>query len=300
MELKALAVFADLAEDLHFSRVAERHAMSPSTLSRLVQRLEQEVGQPLLARDNRNASLTPTGKLLLDFAQHTLGQWQQFNNQLASQAEQLTGAASLYCSVTASHSLLSRILANLARQHAGIDIRVHTGDQALSIERVLAGHEDFAIAARPDRLDAALDFKVLSTSRLLLIGPAQDCALADQLRVMQDSGNWDWSALPWIVPEQGLVRQRLLGWLKQQQVRPNIYTEVTGNEAIVSMVGLGLGVGLVPELVITNSPAFASIAPLSGPSRAVESFQQFDIGLCVLKRRLVEPLIAAVWSGSGC
>lgn len=45
---------------------------------------------------------------------------------------------------------------------------------------------------------------------------------------------------PIIIPEEGLLKERLNLWFNEQGIKPNIYAEVKGNEAIVSMVSLGL------------------------------------------------------------
>ncbi len=299
MDYRSLQIFVDLAHELHFASVAERYNMSPSTLSRTIQRLELELGEPLLARDNRNASLTPTGEAFCAYAQKALDEWSAFTTSLASQQRRLSGTVSLYCSVTASHSLLSGVIARLDEQHSGIELKLHTGDQALSLSRVLEGDEDFAIAAKPEKLDPRLLFKTLSTSRLVLIGPAKPCLLERQLVAMRSGERWDWTSLPWIMPERGLVRKRLDHWLRAHHLRPPVYAEVSGNEAIVSMVGLGLGIGLVPELVIASSPASASIAVIDAPDMHKLTTQAFDVGLCVQKRRLQEPIIDAVWSAAG-
>ena len=73
---------------------------------------------------------------------------------------------------------------------------------------------------------------------------------------------------------------------------------MTGHEAIVSMVALGCGVGLVPKLVLTSSPVFDSIQILDDDREThAQLLADVEIGLCVLKRRINEPLINAVWLG---
>ena len=62
-------------------------------------------------------------------------------------------------------------------------------------------------------------------------------------------------------------------------IKPNIYASVSGHEAIVSMVGLGFGVGLVPELVINNSPLKDKIQILN----VEPALQPFAIGLCAVE-----------------
>lgn len=313
MDTKALSVFIDLSQDLHFARTSERHNMSASTLSRLIQRLESEAGRPLLERSNRSVALTSAGERYLDFARQTLAAWRDFQHDTGVANSQPSGSVSLYCSVTASHSVLRNILADLRQQQPRIEIKLHTGDQALSLERLKQGQEDFVIAARPDKLDPQIEFKSLSVSELVIIGPTSPCVVYDQLTMMSKQAVMDWSALPWIVAERGITRSRLDRWFRRQRISPSIYAQVTGHEAIVSMVGLGCGVGLVPKLVLTSSPVFDSIQILEDDTLPVgalkngsppddkESGQKLlsdvEIGLCVLKRRIHEPLINAVWLG---
>ncbi|MGV8481981.1 LysR family transcriptional regulator, partial [Pseudomonas aeruginosa] len=53
MDLRDLKLFLHLAESHHFGRTAKAMHVSPSTLSRQIQRLEEIFGQPLFLRDNR-------------------------------------------------------------------------------------------------------------------------------------------------------------------------------------------------------------------------------------------------------
>ena len=72
MNLKSLSLFQQLATSLHFSQTAQKNHVSPSTLSRVIQRLEEEIGCELLIRDNRSVTLTPAGEKLKAYAA-TLG-----------------------------------------------------------------------------------------------------------------------------------------------------------------------------------------------------------------------------------
>ena len=64
MDLRNLELFLHLADSLHFGKSADAMAVSPSTLSRAIQRLEQETGCILFERDNRSVRLTPAGEKL--------------------------------------------------------------------------------------------------------------------------------------------------------------------------------------------------------------------------------------------
>ena len=64
MDTRALAVFLSVADTLNFSRSGELLHMSVSAVSRTIRRLEDELGQPLLERDNRSVRLTGAGRVL--------------------------------------------------------------------------------------------------------------------------------------------------------------------------------------------------------------------------------------------
>ena len=74
-------------------------------------------------------------------------------------------------------------------------------------------------------------------------------------------------------------------------MNPRIYAQVAGNEAIVSMVSLGLGIGVVPKIVLDNSP-------LADRIRIVEvepTLDPYTLGLVVQKKNLENPLVCAFW-----
>lgn len=300
MDIKQIQIFVDLAKSLHFGKTAMQHNMSPSTLSRTIQRIEEELEVALLLRDNRHVELTDSGIHFLDFAEQTLLSWQQLKRSLEPN-EMLHGSVSLYCSVTASHSLLDGILNAVRAEHPSIDIKLHTGDQALSLQHLKEGLEDFAIAAKPERLDSNIAFKLLSRTELVFIAPKVNQMMSDVLRRrLNDLELTEVQQLPWIVAEQGLTRRYLNQWFKYHKIKPSIYAQVSGHEAIVSMVALGCGIGLVPELVLQSTPVAAQVTcfkPDASKAKAGFSLPPFEVGLAVLKRRLPEPLINAVWSG---
>lgn len=110
MDLRDLKTFLHLAESRHFGRSARAMHVSPSTLSRQIQRLEEDLGQPLFVRDNRTVTLTEAGEELRVFAQQTLLQYQQLRHTIDQQGPLLYGELHIFCSVTAAYSHLPPIL----------------------------------------------------------------------------------------------------------------------------------------------------------------------------------------------
>ena len=75
MDTEDLKIFLHLADTLHFGKTSAACHMSPSTLSRQIQRIEEEVGQQLFERDNRSVLLTESGVQFRKYAKESLGKW---------------------------------------------------------------------------------------------------------------------------------------------------------------------------------------------------------------------------------
>ena len=83
MDFQSLKLFLDLAQTRSFIRTAEKNYMSASTLTRHIQRMEDEIEQPLLVRDNRQVHLTEAGEKFLEFAKQSWADWQAMKNALS-------------------------------------------------------------------------------------------------------------------------------------------------------------------------------------------------------------------------
>ena len=96
MDIRSLELFQHLASSLHFAKTAESMFVSPSTLSRSIQRLEEECGTTLFVRDNRKVKLTDAGSKLLGFSQQILTEWKKVKWQLQQEHQQLQGELSVF------------------------------------------------------------------------------------------------------------------------------------------------------------------------------------------------------------
>lgn len=295
MHNKDLKLFLHLAESLHFGQTGEAMHMSASAVSRGLQKIEKEVGGRLFERDNRSVRLTELGRQFSVYASQSLDQWQSFTESVKRDIEELSGEVSVFCSVTAAYSVLSDLLEPFRRRYPNIDIKLRTGDQADAISHLLNGNDDIAIAARPDKLSPRVQFQTLTHSPLLFIYPSIHCVVQNQIYQHLEQGRpLPWHEIPFIISERGLARTRLQHWFRAQGVKPDIYAQVSGHEAIVSMVGLGFGVGVVPELVLTNSPLKDKVQVLD----VQPSLAPFAVGLCALAQRLDNPLVKAFWNSA--
>jgi LysR family positive regulator for ilvC len=275
-----------LADLLHFGRASQVCNLSPSALTRTIQRLEDQVEQPLFLRDNRSVTLSVAGEQFRGYARQAVQQWQGFRAALKDE-QAVAGTLSIYASITAVYSLLPLLLEAYRRAYPQVQLELHTGAAEQAVAQVQAGEIDLAVAALPDRNRSQIEFLPITTTELLFIAPQ----LSEDLIAVTSNDSLDLSTTPLVLPQAGLSRRRLDKWLKKYRITPNISSEVSGNEAIIPMVRLGCGVGVVPQLVLERSPFRDEVTILQNAPR----LEPYVVGLCSSKRNLQRPSVQAFW-----
>ena len=291
MDFHELEAFVALARNLHFARAAAAVHTSPSGLSRLLGRLEEELGVRLFERDTRRVELTEQGEAFLAFAMESLHRRDDLRLRLESSDGKLRGYLRVYASVTACYSILPPFAAALAAEHPELRLSVETGDPAGAEELVREGRAELAVAALPTKGYADLECFSVRRSPLVFVtaagglysalelpqderrsSPARDEETADA--EADDRLKTVLADVPLILPRMGLARERFDRWARDRNLKAHIAAETAGNEAILALSRLGLGVGLVPRIVLENGPfAEGLVLYKAGPT-----FGDYDIG----------------------
>ena len=282
MDIQSLETFIKTAELLHFGRASRACNLSPSALTRTIQRLEEEIGMPLFLRDNRSVALTEAGRKLLDYARNGVQEWQHFQESMTTHEAQVTGTLSVYASITAVYSLLPDLLEAYRSAFPNVQLALRTGAAESAIEQLMSGEIDLAVAALPDTQQAQQEFMPLAETPLLFIAPKA----SDYSR-----GTLDMARTPLVVPQSGVARNRLDAWLRHKRIIPNISAEVSGNEALIAMVRLGAGVGVVPQLALERSPFRDDVEIVAD----APGLDPYVVGLCSGRRNLKRPAVKAMW-----
>lgn len=276
---------------MHFGRTSKECHVSPSALSRTIQRLEEQTGAALFVRDRRSVALTDEGRLLQSFAQDTLTRFEALAQRLTRAQERLQGAISIFASVTACQSFLPPLLSKFRREHPEVQIRLETGYAMDALEMLRSGSVDVTVAALPDDIPPTLAARVVVKIPLVFVAPAETSAVSDVL----SRESIAWNDVPMILPASGLAREYVDRWFRKKRSTPRIYGEVAGSEAILSLVSLGCGVGIVPRLVADQSPLKSSLVVLDVEPK----LQSFRVGVCTEKKKLKTPVVQAFWESIG-
>jgi LysR family positive regulator for ilvC len=294
MDYDALRLFLHLSRTLRFARTSRECHVSPSALSRAVQRLEREAGWPLLERDRRSVRLTPEGARFAAHARETLEQWERLQHDLRGRRAQLSGTIVVFASVTACQSFLPELLSRFRQRHPDIHIQLETGYAADALERLAEGHVDVSVAAVPSLVPRALVARVLLHTPLVFAAPRAAC----EVERLCHRRPLPWADLPVVLPASGQARESADRWFRRRRITPRVYGEVPGSEAILALVSLGCGVGIVPRIVLEESPLGAKVRVLDvddGPG----ALGEFRVGVCTQRKKLRLPLVQALWDSFG-
>ncbi|MDF1578440.1 MAG: HTH-type transcriptional activator IlvY [Desulfurivibrionaceae bacterium] len=286
MDIRELEIFLTLADLLHFGKASQACNMSPSALTRTIQRLEEQVEQPLFLRDNRTVTLSAAGEQFRIYARQTIQEWQSFRAAIKD-GQSVAGSLSIYASITAVYSLLPHLLESYRSTYPEVQLKLQTGAAEQSVRQVQTGEIDLAVAALPDRNRSRIEFLPITTTPLVFIAPKQ----LDGSTPTTLSGQLDLNRAPLVLPQTGLSRRRLDKWMKKYRVTPNITSEVSGNEAIIPMVTLGCGIGIVPQLVLERSPFRDKVVILDNSPK----LEPYVVGLCSTKKNLQRASVKAFW-----
>lgn len=260
-----LNAFLNLSKTLHFAKTSQNVNLSPSALSRLISRLEDETGTILLDRNNRGVALTKQGIDFATFAKTCLEKQEDLFESFKNQNDEISGTLRVYASVTACYTIMPPFLKTLAEKYPQIQLSIETGDPAGAIPAIREGRADVAVAAIPkkDSEDGLIGLDAIPVRRSPLVFAA---SVGGPYENLEGSPQDIISTVPLILPKTGLARARFDQWISSRNVKTKIAAETEGNEAIMALVQLGLGIGLVPQIVLTNGPytnGFTSHAALN-------------------------------------
>lgn len=272
MNINEMDLFLALCKTCHFQKASSLCNISPSAFSRAINRIEDETGQTLFERNNRAVKLTPAGVIFKDYAEKMVRLWKEGKYALAHGKDTIAGELSIYCSVTAAYGILPDILDVFRHKYPDVHIKLKTGDAESALEQLKHGDTDIAIAAIPSPVPDFIEHIPVTTTPLVWINSKKNPI---------EKNTINWQNTPLILPKQGIARNSFDQWSRQMNINPDIYAEVTGNEAIIAMVHLGCGIGLVPEMVLEKSPVADTISILDFDP----PLEPYSIGICVNRKK---------------
>ena len=241
LNLHLLEQFVALARTKNFTRAAEELNLSQSALSRAIQKLEDQLGQPLFERKPREVMLTDHGELLFERAQQILKLMQDMFSELSEAGRR--GRIRLGAIPTIAPYLLPRLLSSFSKAHPEISVIVQEDTTENLIKRCSHGEIDLAILALPI-LAKQLQIEALFDEELLLVLPlGHPLAAAKAVAIDAVEG------FPFVMlSEAHCLSDNIASFCRRKSVQPVTVERTSQLTTLQELVTLNHGVSIVPEM----------------------------------------------------
>jgi DNA-binding transcriptional LysR family regulator len=246
MELRHLRYFIAVAEELHFTRAAERLGINQPPLSMQIRQLEQELGTPLFRRLTRGVELTDSGALLLQEARRIIDQVQRTKELVQSRARGETGHIRVgFASATYFQPLVLRTIRAYRDRFPGVTLSAEqnvTPRLAVGLSR---GEIDVAFVRPPLTEGEGLALELLADEPMIIVLPASHPLAAERTAPLAALAGEKFIFTP-RAADPGLY-DGLIASCQRAGFSPILGEEAPQIPSIVHMVAAGFGVSVVPQ-----------------------------------------------------
>jgi DNA-binding transcriptional LysR family regulator len=243
MELRHLHYFIAVAEELHFSRAAERLNISQPPLSQQIRSLEDELGVKLFERTKRQVQLTEAGKVFLDRSYLVLAQLEQAIELTQRIGRGEVGRLAIGFVSSATYTVLPDILSAFREQFPDVELRLHELTTARQIEALHHKQIDLGIV-RSAISEPGLSVECFLPESLVLALP-ETHPLSAQTNVSLSSLA-DESFILFPAKLGPVFYEQIINLCQQAGFRPKVAQEAIQMQTIVGLVAAGLGIAIVP------------------------------------------------------
>jgi DNA-binding transcriptional LysR family regulator len=235
-------VFHKVVELGSLTRASEALGLTQSGVSHAVHSLETEFGFSILTRNRSGVRLTDNGERVLAFVREMLQVQERLKQEVAAINGLETGTIRIGTFTSISVQWLPGIIRDFLASHPRIEVNLYEGDYHEIEEWLLSGEIDFGFVSMPT-LDS---FEVipLKLDRMLCILPPGHRLEKEPCIRYGDIANE-----PFIMPKEGSdydVRRVL----RKGRVKPPVKFRAADDYAIVAMVENGLGISILPEMIL--------------------------------------------------
>ncbi|AXH36349.1 LysR family transcriptional regulator [Humibacter sp. BT305] len=257
VNLEQLRSFVEVARTGHFTRAAEELHLAQPSLSRQITALERDLGAPLLTRDRAGSRLTAAGEALLPLARRMLADADRVRHDLDELAGLRRGRVRLGATPTLCISLVAEVLSAFHAAHPAIELHLSEHGSRRLLDQLAAGELDLALITTTDPATAER-FAVgpLLVEELVVISAASAPAVTTRSSISLA----EVAALPQIVFSSSYdLRGATDAAFAAAGLTPEVVLEGAEMDAVLRFVERGLGVAIVPAMVLHDRAGLRSV-----------------------------------------
>jgi DNA-binding transcriptional LysR family regulator len=246
MELRHLRYFVAVAEELHFSRAAERLRMSQSPLSQQIRQLEDEINTRLFDRTRRSVRLTEAGRTLLEHAREVLARFNSVVREVGGADTGDVNRLTIGCTLWGEFMGIPRLIRRFSEAHPGIRLELRTASTPDQIAGLNSGALHMALVSPPSDC-RGLEIEKLTAQPLLVALPAAHRLVARTHLSPRDLAGEPYVALAReVAPAYAAI---VTDYWNSAGVAMKPRLEADRPHAIMKLVAAGAGFAVVPASV---------------------------------------------------
>lgn len=243
MNFADLQVFKAVVEEGGIVKAAQKLHRVPSNVSTRIKQLETAVGIPLFHRNRQRLHLSPSGELLLGYADRLINLSEEARHVVSGATPQ--GLLKLGALESTTASRLSGVLADFHRTYPDVRLELTTGTNDTLVSAVAERRLDAAFIAEPPPA-RGLAYLPVFRERLVVISSLDHPPITSA----RSAEGQSLIAFP-----PGCAYRRVLQrWLKRESLATLRVLELSSYHAIVACVAAGAGIALMPEAVLDAIP----------------------------------------------
>jgi DNA-binding transcriptional LysR family regulator len=248
MELSDLKIFQEVVLSGGITAAAQKLHRVPSNITARIQKLEQELNTQLFLREKNRLRISPSGEQLLPYANQMISLSQQAINELQQTTPK--GRLTIGAMEAVAATRLTEPLMRFHQEYPDVNLQIETGPTGQLIDKILAGEMDLALVADP-RKDARLEISNIVKEEMVLVS---------DLKHKTITGTGDLDPEPTLLSFNHLCayRSRMQDWAKEGGVSAKII-EISSYHTLLSCVAAGMGVGILPKVLLEHYPFASSI-----------------------------------------
>ena len=262
MELRHLQHFIAVAEELNFTRAAERIHIVQSALSSSIRSLENELKAPLLVRSTRQVQLTPAGIAFLERAREAIRVIESGFETVADIAGLRRGSLSIGTVHTLPAFLdLPSLMGAYHEANPGIEVRMRQADASSLIDLLRSRQFDLAFLPLTEHVpDDIMMRKVACEDLVVAVAPDHPLAGQDEVKLS------DLASFPFVDFEAGWGTRLLIDRaFAGAELERRTAFDVTDLGTIVDLTSRGLGISMLPETIAEMHRPRVAICRIAEP-----------------------------------
>lgn len=249
MELRHLRYFIAVAEELNFTRAAERLQIAQPPLSQQIQALELELGVQLFDRKKRPLHITLAGQAFLEEARLILSQLDQAIRKTQRIHQGELGYLTIGFATSVANSVLPDILRIYQKQYPEVKLILREEKSIFQVQELRARRVDCAFVYQYEELKEASDLRIIPIVQedlVLVLPETHPLAVNDQIS-LSDLADEEF-VMPLHQVVSGLSEQ-IYYLCSQAGFVPNVSQEAVFMVTILGLVASGLGISILPASV---------------------------------------------------